>query len=180
VSIELYINRFRILMMCLVYGLHLLNFVQEKNRLLNDSTALLNWEKFNLQVSVLVAAWIAMTLLVNLSQISERWQRETPWISAGIDSVLMCAVLITADGPRSPLVILLPVILVLRLLHRSSSLLLWTCFGVTAAYWTAAFLTRLRPEALVPWYGLVFTTLAFFGIFLVGKKLLAATQSESQ
>ncbi len=112
--------------------------------------------------SLLIAGmWLLANALFAVLLREHTWPRATPYLAAAADVVLLTWLLMLADGPRSPLVVLFFLVTALSGMRLSPALCAFTGFASTIGYGAVLeFTKRQKPEYLVPPYHAVIVALA--------------------
>ncbi len=118
-------------------------------------------QTFHAAVTALAVAWMACAMGVLIIMRSRRFPEALKYVTTTVDVVLLTAILLIADGPKSPLVIAYFVILAGSPLRLSAPLVRYTTLATIAGY---VFLIGdawlRRPDMQVPRYQQVMTILA--------------------
>lgn len=103
---------------------------------------------FHALSTALTAAWLALSAAVVLAIKNRIFPPALPYLTTGMDLVLMTGVLTLADGPRSPMVLVLFLIVVLSGLRLSRRLVAFATSGAVISYLFVLGEVGQRREAL--------------------------------
>jgi len=118
-------------------------------------------QTFHAAVTALTVAWIASAVAVMILMRSRRFPPALKYVTTSVDIVLLTAILLIADGPKSPLVIAYFVVLAGAPLRLSAPLVRYTTLAAVAGYVVLIGDAWLRrPEMQVPRYQQLMTLLA--------------------
>jgi hypothetical protein len=133
--------------------------------------------RFHLGSLLIVGLWVAATALFSLMLREHIWPRAISYVIVSTDILLLTWLLLLADGPKSPLVVLYFLVIALSGVRVDPAVCLYT--GGAAAFGYGAvleFVKRQKPEFLVPPHHAVIVALALLlmGVVmahLVGRAL---------
>lgn len=91
-------------------------------------------KSFHLAMTALAAAWIATAMLVLLLLRERIFPKSLPFFSTAIDLVLLTALVMLADGPRSPLVVIYFLVVALTATRFDLRLLWFGSVGAVISY----------------------------------------------
>jgi hypothetical protein len=134
--------------------------------------------RFHVGSLLVVAVWLVATALFSVLLREHILPRATSYLIAGTDVLLLTWLLLLADGPRSPLVVLYFLIIGLSGMRLAPAVCVFTGIAATVGYGAVLeFTKRQKPEFLIPPYHAVIVALALvmMGIVmahLVGRALL--------
>jgi len=132
-------------------------------------------QTFHAAVTALTVAWIASAVAVMILMRSRRFPPALKYVTTSVDIVLLTAILLIADGPKSPLVIAYFVVLAGAPLRLSAPLVRYTTLAAVAGYVVLIGDAWLRrPEMQVPRYQQLMTLLA---LVLAGLALVQLMKS---
>jgi hypothetical protein len=118
-------------------------------------------QTFHAAVTALTVAWMASAVGVIITMRSRRFPEALKFVTTSVDIVLLTAILLIADGPKSPLVIAYFVILAGAPLRLSAPLVRYTTMATIIGYVVLVGDAWLRrPELRVPRYQQIMTVLA--------------------
>jgi len=90
--------------------------------------------RFHLAITALAATWVALALLVLLLLRERIFPKSLPYLTTAADLVLLTGMVILADGPRSPLVVVYFLVLALAATRFDLRLLWFATCGTLASY----------------------------------------------
>ncbi|MEM9070954.1 MAG: hypothetical protein AAGE52_20760 [Myxococcota bacterium] len=137
--------------------------------------------EFHAAVTALTVAWMAVALGALVMMRSRRFPPALKYVTTTIDVVLLSALLLIADGPRSPLVVIYFIVLAGAPLRFSVPLVRYTTFATIAGYiFVVGDAWLRRPELQVPRYQQVIMvlTLGFCGLVL--SQLMRAVRDAAE
>ena len=124
---------------------------------------------FHRAMTALAAAWLVSSWGVFGFLRRRVFPPELKYLSTGLDVVYLTAALLVADGPRSPMVVIYPLLTMLAALRLSLPLVRFAAAGTVAGYLVLVAQARLmRPEFSVPraHEAIMLLTLALGGVLL--------------
>ncbi len=166
---ELRANLLRIIGVAVFYGVELLNFHGLSLGPLEFPRVAGVDARFHLAITALCATWVLGSAGVIVALRSRIFPPALKYVTTGADALLMTGILLVADGPRSPLVVALPLLVALAGLRLRLRLVHFATLASTGAYLVllgnaAWYRTTLR----VPRYqqALVLLAIVFTGVAL--------------
>lgn len=135
---------------------------------------------FHMAMTALAAAWLVSAWGVFAFLRRRVFPPPLMYLSTGLDVVYLTAVLLVADGPRSPLVVVYMLLPVLAALRLSLPLVRFAAAGAVGGYLFLLGHARwFRPETAVPRYheAIVLLSLALCGVLL--GQILRRSSSEA-
>jgi hypothetical protein len=120
-------------------------------------------------MTALAVAWTTLALMIHLSLWRRYFPHALPFFSTGMDLFLLTLLLVLANGPRSPAVVVYFLILALATLRFRLTLVWCATAGALASYLVVLWYARYwapSPERLLPRYAqLIFAaTLILCGV----------------
>jgi hypothetical protein len=118
-------------------------------------------QRFHAAVTALTVAWIASAAAVWILLRNRRFPPALKYVSTGVDVALLTSILLIADGPKSPLLVVYFIILAGAPLRLSLPLVRFTTVATIAGYVVLIGDAWMRrPELRVPRYQQLMTILA--------------------
>lgn len=132
---------------------------------------------FHAMATALAVAWISVAAMVGLATRNRIFPPTLKYLSCGADLFLVGSVLTLADGPRSPVLAILFLIIGLAGLRLDRRLVTFTTIGAVLAYVVNNLeVARRRPELVVPTHWQVTTTAALVLLGVIVWQILEQTQ----
>ena len=132
---------------------------------------------FHAMATALAVAWISVAAMVGLATKNRIFPPILKYLSCGADLFLVGSVLTLADGPRSPVICLLFLVIALAGLRLEGRLVAFTTAGAALAYVVSNLEVALRrPELAVPTHWQVTTTAALVLLGLIVWQILEQTR----
>ncbi|MEK7469997.1 MAG: hypothetical protein AAB074_21725 [Planctomycetota bacterium] len=149
---ELRVNLVRGAAITAFYGQHLLNYFVFKDDL---------GARFHTAVTAVTIAWVAATVALHLC-LGARWRPAwLPYAAVGTDLLLTTLLLMASDGPKSALLVLLPLIVASTAVRLNLNLVRVTLLFAAIAYGAVlVHAYEYRPDWVVPRRQQVIFTLA--------------------
>lgn len=123
--------------------------------------------RFHAMATALTVAWLSVAAMVALATKNRIFPPALQYFSSGADILLTGAVLTLADGPRSPVLALLFLIIALAGLRLDKRLVIFTTVGALLAYGASLLeVASFRTELAVPahWQITTAAALALLGV----------------
>jgi hypothetical protein len=165
-------NLLRIVGIAAFYSIELLNYHGLRLGFLHMPRAENISREFHVAVTYLAVAWTMVGLGVLLCLRRQIFPAALKFVSTGCDLVLLTAILMLADGPRSPLVVAYFLVIALATLRFNLPLVRFAAVGAMVGYLILLGYDKWfrvpRPETLVPRYHqlIVLLALGLTGVLL--------------
>jgi len=133
--------------------------------------------RFHVGSLLIVGIWVLSSILFTILLREHIWPRQISYVIMSTDVLLLTWLLLLADGPKSPLVVLYFLIIAMSGTRVDPRVCLFTAGAAAFGYGAVLQFTKLqRPEFLVPPYHAVIVALALLltGVVmahLVGRAL---------
>lgn len=132
---------------------------------------------FHAMATALAVAWISVAAMVGLATKNRIFPPYLKYLSCAADLFLVGSVLTLADGPRSPVLAILFLIIALAGLRLDGRLVAFTTAGAVLAYVVSNLeVARRRPELAVPAHWQVTTAAALILLGLIVWQILEQTR----
>lgn len=154
---ELLANHFRMSMVLILYLIELANF---HGFILSKAMSVT--EDFHSKMGLMATGAILYSLGIAISIRNRFYPVYFKYVSTFIDIVIVSILLVLADGAKSPLLILLFLVIVVSSLRFNIDLVRFsTIVSIVAYIAIVLFQQRTRPELAVPFYQSLITLVAF-------------------
>jgi hypothetical protein len=133
--------------------------------------------RFHVGSLLIVGLWVAATALFTVMLREHIWPRAISYVIVSTDVLLLSWLLLLADGPKSPLVVLYFLVIALSGVRVNPGVCLYTAAASAFGYGAVLeFVKRQKPELLVPPHHAVIVALSlllmgFVMAHLVGRAL---------
>lgn len=131
---EVRANLLRVIGISAFYAVELINYYGlsvESLELAKQSSVT---REFHQTVTALAVAWTMLALAVHMCLTRQIFPAAMKYVSTGLDLVFLTAILMVADGPRSPLVVGYFLLITLAALRFNLTLIRCTTLGAMACY----------------------------------------------
>ena len=166
---ELRANQYRLLGILLFYANELVNYYGLDLGFIQFPKVASVTKELHGSITLLCTAWVLAAWLVQVTLARRVFPPSLKYLTTAVDLVTATAVLMIADGPRSPLVAGYFVIINLAALRLDAALVRLTTAGAVAGYLAVlGYAAWYRPELKVPRYHevIMLLSLSLAGLFV--------------